>query len=138
MGGFGALKLGLAYPENWSKIGCFSAAHFEYQPPSPRNQAMLSRVYGGEIDRYDAQIAADVVNINAGKLPLSICHYCGDQDILKENAFKTRAFFESLPTGAIHYQFEMPIGHHDWTLWDESVRRFSNALNLSKPEVRLL
>ena len=35
MGGFGALKLGLSCPEQWSIIGCFSAAHFEYQPPSP-------------------------------------------------------------------------------------------------------
>lgn len=138
MGGFGALKLGLACPEKWSSIGCFSAAHFEYQPPSPRNQAMLARVYGGQIEAYDAQIAADALAVNAGKLPVRIWHSCGDEDALKTNALKSRDFFENLPAGAIDYHFEMFPGHHDWALWDESAQRFMQALNLSKPEVRLL
>ena len=138
MGGFGALKLGLSCPEQWSIIGCFSAAHFEYQPPSPRNQAMLARVYGGQIDKYDAQITADALAANAGKLPLRIWHSCGDEDALKMNALKSRAFFEALPDGAIDYHFEMLPGRHDWALWDESARCFMDALNLPKPEVHLL
>lgn len=138
MGGFGALKLGLACPEQWSIIGCFSAAHFEYQPPSPRNQAMLARVYGGQIDKYDAQITADALAVNAGELPLRIWHSCGDEDALKPNSLKSREFFEALPDGAIDYHFEMFPGQHDWALWDESARHFVRALNLPKPEVRLL
>lgn len=138
MGGFGALKLGLACPEQWSMIGCFSAAHFEYQPPSPRNQAMLDRVYGDKIDEYDAQIVADVQNVNAGKLSLQIWHSCGDEDALKSNALKSRKFFETIPAGAIDYHFEILPGRHDWALWDESARRFLEALNLPRPEVHLL
>lgn len=138
MGGFGALKLSLACPEKWSMIGCFSAAHFEYQPPSPRNQAMLARVYGGRIEEYDAQIAADALAVNAGELPLRIWHSCGDEDALKPNALKSREFFEALPDGAIDYHFEMLPGQHDWALWDESAHHFLQALNLPKPEVRLL
>lgn len=138
MGGFGALKLGLAHPEKWSMIGCFSAAHFEYQPDSPRHQAMLAQVYGGQVEKYDAQIALDAQAANAGKLPIRIWHSCGDQDALKSNALKSRAFFEALPVGAIGYHFEKLPGCHDWALWDESVRRFMEALNLPKPEVRLL
>lgn len=138
MGGFGALKLALTHPKKWSAVGCFSAAHFEYQPPSPRNQAMLARVYGGQVEKYDAQIAADAQAANAGKLPLRIWHSCGDMDALKANALKSRAFFEALPEGSIDYNFEMLPGQHDWALWDESVRRFMEALNLPKPGVRLL
>lgn len=138
MGGFGALKLGLAHPEIWSIIGCFSAAHFEYRPASPRNQAMLKRVYGGKLDEYDAQIAKDALAANTDKLPLRIWHSCGDEDALKMNALKSRAFFEALPDGAIDYHFEMLPGRHDWALWDESARRFMDALNLPKPEVHLL
>jgi len=138
MGGFGALKLGLACLEKWSVIGCFSAAHFEYQPSSPRNQTMLAQVYGNRVEEYDAQIAADALAANAGKRPLRIWHSCGDEDALKANAFKSRKFFESLPGGAIDYRFEMLPGRHDWALWDESARRFVESLNLPKPEVRLL
>lgn len=138
MGGFGALKLGLAHPEIWSAIGCFSGAHFEYRNPSARHQAMLARVYGDRLDEFDAQIAADAQAANTGKLPVCIRHSCGDTDALKTNALKSRAFFESLPVGAIDYHFEMLPGSHDWTLWDECARRFMEALNLPRPEVRLL
>lgn len=137
MGGFGALKLALSNPEKWSIAGCFSAAHFEYRPDAQRNRDMLKMVYGDKIDQYDAQIEADARAVNEGKLPLQIWHSCGDADALKSNALKSRAFFEALGAGAISYHFEMMPGRHDWALWDESLRRFMDALNLSKPEVRL-
>ena len=138
MGGFGALKLGLANPNKWSVIGCFSAAHFEYQPPSPRNQTMLKRVYGDSLEEFEAQIAADALSCAKGKLPLRIWHSCGDEDALKTNALRSRDFFEALPAGAIDYHFEMLPGRHDWALWDECARRFMESLNLPEPEVRLL
>ena len=137
MGGFGALKLGLANPGLYRVIGCFSAAHFEYRPDSPRHHAMLQRAYGDQIDTFEARIVQDIAHVNAGRLPLRILHCCGDADILKENALKTRAHFEALPGGSIDYAFEMLSGRHDWALWDEAVRRFLRALNLPKPEVHL-
>ena len=137
MGGFGALKLAIANPDKWSAVGCFSAAHFEYRPDAQRNRDMLNMVYGDRINQYDAQIAADIASVNEGSLPMRIWHSCGDADVLKENALKSRSFFEALEPNSIHYHFEMLPGRHDWALWDESLRRFMDALNLSKPEVRL-
>ena len=137
MGGFGALKLGLARPELWSKIGCFSAAHFEYRPDSPRNQAMLRRVYGNRLDEYEARIAADAQSVNAGSLPLSIWHCCGTEDALRDNALQSRAFFEGMGAGAIAYHCEMLPGRHDWALWDAAARRFLETLELNSPEVQL-
>lgn len=137
MGGFGALKLALSNPEKWSIVGCLSAAHFEYRPDSPRNRDMLSRVYCDQIDAYDARIAADAANMNAGKTSLRIWHSCGDRDALRENALITRAFFENMEPGSIEYSFEMLPGKHDWALWDESIRRFLPALELPEPEVHL-
>lgn len=138
MGGFGALKLALARPESWSAVGCLSAAHFEYQPPSPRNQAMLKRVYDGKIAEFDAQIVSDAQSVAAGDFPLFIWHSCGDEDVLRPNALISRAFFESLSGNALRYHFEMLSGHHDWTLWDTCIRRFIEALQLPVPEVRLM
>ena len=137
MGGFGALKLAMARPEQYSHAGCFSGAHFEYQPDSPRHREMIRRVYGEEIEAYDAQIVSDILAVNAGKLPLKLWHSCGDRDILQENALKTRDFFEALPGGSIHYHFEMQAGRHDWALWDESARRFLAALDLPESGVQL-
>lgn len=137
MGGFGALKLAMAHPEQYSAVGCFSAAHFEYRPDSPRNLAMLHRVYDERIDDFDACIEADILAANAGKLPVRILHSCGDADALKTNALKSRAFFEALPEGSIDYSFEMLPGRHDWALWDIAAKRFMDFLNLPEPEVQL-
>ena len=134
MGGFGALKLGLAAPEKFAAIGCFSAAHMEYRPDSYRNRQMLRLSYGEKLAEIEAQIEKDA--LRAAKLPLSVWHACGDADILKENALKTRAFMETIP--GLDYHFEMLPGRHDWGLWDEMARRFIESLKLPKPEVALL
>ena len=134
MGGFGALKLGLAAPEKWSAIGCFSAGHREYRPDSPRNQAMLRNVYGSRLDEFEQQIERDA--LRADKPPLQIWHGCGDEDILRENAERTRAFLQDAP--GIAYHFEILPGKHNWLLWDGMVERFIRSLNLPAPEVHLL
>ena len=128
MGGFGALKLGLARPEQYAAIGCFSAAHMEYRPDHPRNRAMLMRVYGDTLDACDAQIEADVRAVNAGSRSIRLWHACGDNDVLRENALKSRDFFEALPQGAIDYSFATLPGKHDWALWDRMLMEFMQTL----------
>ena len=137
MGGFGALKMGFAEPEKWSAIGILSAAHMEYRPDSPRVQENLWRVYGGDIDACDEKIVRDVTRDNESGPALRVWHACGDRDRLRENALKSRAFFEALPEGNIHYHFEELPGRHDWTLWDAMAARFIQWLGLPKPEVHL-
>ena len=133
MGGCGALKLALARPNSYSAIGCFSGAHFEYRSENPVNRGMLARVYDGEIDAADARIEADAKSVAAGRLPVYIYHSCGDRDLLREDAEATRDFLSSLG-GAVDYRFEMLSGRHDWTLWDESLRRFIESLPLVPPQ----
>ena len=128
MGGFGALKLGLARPEQYAAIGCFSAAHMEYRPEHPRNKAMRMRVYGDTLDACDAQIEADVRAVNAGSRSIRLWHACGDNDVLRENALKSRDFFEALPEGAIEYSFMTLPGKHDWALWDRMLAEFMRLL----------
>ncbi len=137
MGGFGALKLGFAEPEKWSAIGVFSAAHMEYRPDSLRVQAALRRVYGEDIDGCDARIVRDVERDNAAGPALRVWHAWGDEDRLRENARKSRAFFESLPDGNIRYFCEELPGRHDWALWDAMAKRFMDWLDLPKPEATL-
>ena len=128
MGGFGALKLGMARPEQYAAIGCFSAAHMEYRPDHPRSRAMLMRVYGDTLDACDVQIEADVRAVNAGSRSIRVWHACGDNDVLRENALKSRDFFEALPEGAIEYSFMTLPGKHDWALWDRMLAEFMRLL----------
>lgn len=138
MGGFGALKLGLARPERFCAIGCFSAAHVEYQSHSPRNREILERVYGkGGIEACNRRIAQDALKVNASALPLRLWHACGDEDVLRPLALQSREFFRALPPGCLDYHFEMLPGVHDWTLWDKMIQRFIPTLGLKKPEVHL-
>ena len=134
MGGCGALKLGLAAPESFSAIGCFSAGHKEYQPDSPRNRQMLALAYGDRLPEIEAQTERNA--LNPDRPHLSVWHGCGEEDILRENALLTRSFLENAP--AMDYHFEMLPGKHDWALWDEMIRRFIQSLRLETPEVALL
>lgn len=139
MGGFGALKLGLAHPERFRAIGCFSAAHIEYQSHSPRNRAILEQVYGPDgIQACNRRIAGDARRANGAPLPLRLWHACGDADVLRPLALQSRDFFRALPPGSLEYHFEMLPGAHDWALWDAMIQRFISALELKKPEVHLL
>lgn len=137
MGGFGALKLALANPDQYSRAGCFSAAHFENRHDTPRHNAMLQRVYGDRLDAFDAQIVQDAMNVNRGDLPLHIWHSWGDQDALQKNACITRNFFEGMEPGSIDYAWEMLPGRHDWALWDASLARFLETLPLNRGEAQL-
>ena len=137
MGGFGALKLGFAEPEKWSAIGILSAAHMEFRPEVPRIQKELWRVYGGDIDACDARTVRHVLRDNASGPELRVWHACGDADLLREDAYESRAFFASLPPGNIRYHFEEFPGCHNWALWDAMAARFIEWLNLSKSEVHL-
>lgn len=137
MGGFGALKLGFARPENYAAIGCFSAAHIEFQPPSPRNAAMLSRVYGGALDDFHAAIAADVARANRLGPDVRLYHAWGDRDVLRENALLTREYLRGLGPGRIEYRAEELPGRHDWALWDDMIARFIPMLGLERSAARL-
>jgi len=134
MGGCGALKLGLAAPENWSVIGAFSAGHLEYRPDAPRNRAMLRSAFGDSIAEADARIERNAMNPE--KPPLAIYQFCGDTDMLRETTVASAQFLSKQP--GITHELQILPGGHDWALWDEAVRRFIARLPLKKPEVRLL
>lgn len=137
MGGFGALKIGLARPDNYCALGCFSAANFEYRPESAFVQTTLNRVYGDEIDFNDVLMAANARATAVGLYPVKIWHGWGESDRLRVNAEKSRAFFEEIQSPMLDYHWEMLPGGHDWALWDRMIEKFITWLDLPKPEETL-
>lgn len=134
MGGFGALKIGLARPENYSVIGCFSAANIEYRPESAFMEQVLDRAYGDGVDISDILMAANARATAADVYPVKIWHSWGDEDALRTNAEKSKAFFEGIQSPALSYEWEMMPGKHNWALWDQMAEKFLRKLNLPAPE----
>lgn len=129
MGGFGAMKIGLAHPEQYAAVGCFSSAHMEFRGKSPRVQHVLNCVYGGDIGACDARTEAALVSAMEGAVPLRLYHACGEGDFIRANAEKTRDFIQGRPRGALDYRFELLEGRHDWALWDKCAERFLRWLS---------
>ena len=134
MGGFGALKIGLAWPDHYSAMGCFSAANMEYRPDSRFMQGALQRSYGGDIDFSDIMMAANARATAAGYYPVRIWHSWGDRDALRANAEKSKAFFEGIASPMLSYEWEMLEGEHNWKLWDEMIEKFIHWLPLPEPK----
>lgn len=134
MGGCGALKLAFAEPEKWSAAGSFSGAHLEYRRVSPRVAKILENIYDGRLNERDAQIESDALRIREPRL--RVWQGCGEQDSLKAAVLASKEFLEGVP--GIDYHFELLPGAHDWTLWDELLRRFLQTLPLRRSEVTLL
>lgn len=134
MGGFGALKLGLAAPEMWSVIGCFSAGYREYRSDSPRMREMLRNAYDNGLREIEAQVERDI--LRAARLDTQIWHGCGDRDTLRTYAEEARDFMAGVD--GLDYSFHLMEGGHNWLLWDRMLERFIADLPLAAPEARLM
>ena len=138
MGGAGCLKIGLANPDRFSAIGCFSAgaSNLRKNNPNPRFAKRQLMVYG---DRKLEGTEEDTLG-NAKKLVKAggpfprIYHACGSEDFLKENAQATRDFFMGFEGNPFDYVYEENPGAHTWEFWDEHIQHFLKYLKLEKTE----
>ncbi len=132
MGGGGALKIGLANPEKFSAIGCFSAGDTVFPFPDtepgelPEVDALLKSVYDG---RDKAGTEEDVLGnaqkiVDQGLPAPRIFHIIGKDDFLLKAAHKTRDYFTSLPGNPFDYTYVETEGAHNWAYWDAHIVEF--------------
>lgn len=125
MGGYGALKFGLKYPQMFSFAGSFSGAlnaptRLEDQEQNFANQ--LDKAFGAK----DSKTRADndilrlikVADVNA--IPYLYLD-CGSDDFLLQ---ANRDFVAVLPGLHVRYQYQERPGKHEWPFWDRSIRQF--------------
>lgn len=135
MGGAGSLMIGLANPEHYAAIGCFSAGVFQEEADfrrSPRwnmtfgNQSMEG-TYKDTLNhaRHLAQ--------SGGPCP-RIYHACGSEDHLLPCAHATRDFFQAFPSNPFDYTYVEAPGAHTWDFWDKQIDQFIQFLNLPRVE----
>ncbi|MBO0458206.1 hypothetical protein JZO77_15830 [Enterococcus hulanensis] len=122
MGGYGAVLLGLRYPELYCRIGAFSPAFVFYKKErkDPLYQHVFSKGdYGSENDcvkRYELLVEKGVA------VP-SIQFTCGDQDPLYEQTQIVIEKLKKIDSNA-DLDFLGQKGFHNFDLWNQALVRF--------------
>lgn len=119
MGGFGALKCALTYPERYAGCGSFSGAlHMDHEIlRNVLKREELSALIGPDCK---AGRENDLFRLasESGKLP-RIYLSCGEQDRLYPMSVEFADHLAALDT---QYRFDHRPGTHSWEFWDQSLK----------------
>ncbi|NNE98344.1 MAG: esterase family protein [Pyrinomonadaceae bacterium] len=142
MGGFGALKFAVKYPEKFVIAGSFSGALRAAEWTSKELLSTRSRVLIVSISsafgkaesaaRKRNDLFSIVRNKNAEDIKALPFLYldCGTEDFL---VMENRKFATLLLTKKAAHEFRQLPGRHDWKFWDSQIQEF---LNVSKRFVK--
>ena len=128
MGGYGALKCALTYPERYAGCGSFSGVtDLEQMRENPTGSMQPWE--------YDALLGAgkpigaenDLFRLAQKKTLPPIYLSCGEQDSLYEMNVRFDAHLKAL--GANH-RFDHRAGAHTWDFWDQSLQDCMSWLKL--------
>ena len=127
MGGYGAIKFGLKYPEMFSLVGSFSGAF-----DAPMRGVTVANTWPSIMSVYgpagsETRKANDIFQIIRDGTPEKIktlpfiYQSCGTEDFL----FQTNRDFNALLIDKkIPHEYRETPGEHTWTFWDEQVQEF--------------
>lgn len=131
MGGRGAMMIGLANPEQYAVIGCFSAG-LDIPAKGPYRENVL----GGERPTGYADIRANVNLAAQSAHAPRIYHSCGTEDPFLSAARKARDVIRAVSGDPFQYTYEESPGGHEWDFWDSAIRVFIERLPLKDaPEI---
>ena len=122
MGGYGALKCALTYPNRYNGCAAFSPAVdvreiYANGPKIKKNE--MKAIYGDSVKNKD-----DIFYlVNKVKKAPFIYLACGESDFIFSH---TQRLDNSLQAKGLDYQYEHWDGIHDWAFWDEAVKRAFN------------
>jgi putative tributyrin esterase len=129
MGGYGALKFGLKYPEMFSLAGSFSgalgAASLSAEGRSTSSIRSIDEVFGPA--ESETRAANDIFKMVREATPEKIKAMpflyvdCGNEDFLIQN---NRDFVALLAEKKIPHEYRQLPGAHNWQYWDKQVREF--------------
>ena len=132
MGGYGAFKWALKYPERFKASASLSGAldvATLWKNDSSREKA-LHRIFGSikTFEKSDNNLY-HLLDVNQNS---SGCHFiqiCGTEDFLYENNKRFRNKILTSSFGAKSSYFEKS-GVHDWAFWDEMIQRVLKEFSL--------
>lgn len=135
-GGYGALLIGLTFPERFGAIGAFSAgdkADVTYVRAGEGEITPRIRMFGAEEIQdtpYSIRCLARKVSRESTVRP-RIYHACGGEDPWLELNLLVKETFEALNDPEFDYLYDQMEGFgHEWSFWDCEIRKFLGYLNL--------
>jgi S-formylglutathione hydrolase FrmB len=109
MGGFGAMRLGLKYPDRFASIWAHSGAYYTRE-----------EMVGRYPDPADADVFAYADRLVQAEAPPPVVTFdCGTEDELLAQNRRLHAHFAAI--GLPHRYVELP-GGHSWDFWDQQAR----------------
>ena len=156
MGGYGAAKIGLTYPDRYAAIGALSNGNHAYIRPIGFHARNSMEEFSSSVadDRHllcwgigkegdprgsdeDLYTLAQEALSSGDPVP-AIFHTCGSFDRNLAMAQHMRDYFRSIPGDPFHYTyFEEPFGEHTWDYWDRWIRTFLSWLPVHLPSSNL-
>ncbi|WP_407424136.1 alpha/beta hydrolase [Methanobrevibacter sp.] len=131
MGGYGAIRNGLKYCQNFSKIGMISAALItedivDYTDDDNvlRSRDFYESVFGDLNEIKNSDKDPKYLIENCENIP-DIFMACGDNDFLIE---KNIDFYEYLKSKNIDAEFVRASGEHTWEFCDRYIKEFIKTL----------
>lgn len=129
MGGFGAIKFGLKYPDKFSLVGGFSGA-LGAAGWTEKNAGAIAKsmdaIFGAD-EGSESRKANDIFRLVREMTPDKqsglpyFYQSCGTEDFLIAN---NRDFLKLLNEKKIPHEYREHPGVHDWVFWDDQVREF--------------
>jgi S-formylglutathione hydrolase FrmB len=119
MGGYGAIRLGLKYPERFMSVTSHSGA-FDIQAKMKSIDPLvhLHRIFGKTVKGTDNDVFYLIEQADAKSLP-AIKFDCGVDDHLIED---NRKLAKALTEKGIPFQYDEYPGEHNWWFWDEHIK----------------
>ena len=117
MGGYGAVKMGLTYPERFSKRAAFSGC---FEPDKHKDIFEFSNVYGDSVAADDDVFILLEKAAKSGAFLPKIYQLCGNSDFVLPDNIR---FAESAKILGYDIVYEQSPGNHEWDFWDRSVKK---------------
>ena len=142
MGGYGAIKLALQYPDLFVSAnghsGAYGFGHAQWRGEEPEFRRIIGpQQTGGPLDLYKIAADANANAKNSGTELPALRIDCGSSDFLIEQNREFHAYLNELD---IEHGYEEFPGAHDWAYWDKhvqsAIRFHAGNLGVSKPRVR--
>lgn len=129
MGGYGALKFGVKYPEMFSMAGSFSgalgAATFKSTPEMAAIFKSIDEAFGpvGGKTRAENDLFSIIREASPEKIKTFPFFYldCGTEDFLFQN---NREFVALLIEKRVPHEYRELPGEHSWLYWDKQIFEF--------------
>lgn len=125
MGGYGAVKAALSYPERYAGCICLSGA-LDIATFKHHSIEEWRAIFGYDMksalelagSRHDVYTLAEA-NVKAGKPFPKLYMWCGDDDYLLANSIR----FDKLLTDlGVEHKYEQSEGNHSWKWWDMHIQ----------------